>query len=69
MVSPGAPTIRLIGDENYKITAGVPARYANAIGQGDQVSIWFDTQEADTVNERITFVGNSINPQNRTFII
>lgn len=69
MVSPGAPTIRLIGDENYKITAGVPARYANAIGQGDQVSIWFDTQEADTVNERITFVGNSINPQNRTFRI
>ena len=69
MVSPGSPTVRLIGDENYKITAGVPARYANAIDQGDKVSIWFDTQTADTLNERITFVGNSINPQNRTFRI
>jgi RND family efflux transporter MFP subunit len=69
MVSPGAPTVRLIGDENYKISAGVPARYANAIMQGDKVDIWFDTQTADTLNERITFVGNSINPENRTFRI
>ncbi len=69
MVSPGAPTVRLIGDENYKITAGVPARYATAIKQGNLVDIWFDTQYADTLSERITFVANSINPQNRTFRI
>ncbi len=69
MVNPGAATIRLIGEENYKITAGVPARYASAIAQGDQVDIWFDTQYADTLSERINFVGNSINPQNRTFRI
>ncbi|MBO6792947.1 MAG: efflux RND transporter periplasmic adaptor subunit [Balneolaceae bacterium] len=69
MVSPGAPAVRLIGSENFKITAGVPARYANAIKQGDQVEIWFDTQDVDTLKQRITFVGNSINPQNRTFRI
>lgn len=69
MVNPGAPTVRLIGDENYKISAGVPARYANAINQGDMVELWFDTQYADTLGERITFVGNSINPENRTFRI
>lgn len=69
MVSPGAPTVRLIGSENFKITAGVPARYANAVSQGDLVEIWFDTQDVDTLSARITFAGNSINPQNRTFRI
>jgi len=69
MVNPGSATVRLIGADNYKITAGVPARYAAAIDQGDRVDIWFDTQYADTLKERITFVGNSINPQNRTFRI
>ena len=69
MVSPGAPTVRLIGDQNYKISAGVPARYSAAINQGDEVAIWFDTHFADTTKERITFVGNSINPDNRTFRI
>jgi len=69
MVSPGSPTVRLIGDQNYKISAGVPARYSAAINQGDEVAIWFDTHFADTTKERITFVGNSINPDNRTFRI
>lgn len=69
MVSPGAQVVRLIGSENFKITAGVPARYANAVSQGDQVEIWFDTQAVDTLTERITFVGSAINQQNRTFRI
>ena len=29
MVAPGAAIIRLIGTEEFKIAAGVPARYAN----------------------------------------
>lgn len=69
MVSPGAQVVRLIGSDNFKITAGVPARYANAVSQGDQVEIWFDTQAVDTLAERITFVGSAINQQNRTFRI
>lgn len=69
MVSPGAQVVLLIGSDNFKITAGVPARYANAVSQGDQVEIWFDTQAVDTLAERITFVGSAINQQNRTFRI
>lgn len=69
MVSPGATVVRLIGSDNYKLTAGVPARYANVINAGDEVEIWFDTQDADTMTKAISYVGNSINPQNRTFRI
>lgn len=69
MVSPGTPVVRLIGSENYKITAGVPARYSDAIKAGNNVEVWFDTQQSDTLEGSIRFVGTSINPQNRTFSI
>lgn len=67
MASPGMPAVRIIGDEQYKIVAGIPARYADVIRSGEEVDIWFDTQYSDTLNARLSFVGNSIDPQNRTF--
>ena len=63
------PIIRLIGTEEFKIAAGVPARYANVVLTGDEVDVWFDAEETDTLLSTITFVANSINPQNRTFNI
>lgn len=69
MVSAGTPVVRLIGSEDYIISAGVPARYADAIKTGDDVSVWFDTQDSDTLNATIAYTGSSINPQNRTFRI
>jgi RND family efflux transporter MFP subunit len=69
MVSMGMPVIRLIGSDTYKITAGVPARYSEAVQLGDKVDIWFDTQVRDTLHTSINYVGGSINPQNRTFRI
>lgn len=69
MVAPGAAIIRLIGTQEYKISAGVPARYANAVHTGDEVDVWFDAEETDTLLSTISFVASSINPQNRTFKI
>lgn len=69
MVSPGVPVVRLIGTDNYTISAGVPARYSNVVHKGDTVDVWFDTQQQDTVQGIVHYVGNSINPQNRTFEI
>ena len=69
MVAPGAPVVRLIGSDDYFISAGVPARYADVIKSGDEVDVWFDTQSSDTLNGTINFAGSSINPQNRTFRI
>lgn len=67
MVSPGMPVLRLIGTDNFKIMAGVPARYADAVKEGDTVEVWFDTQMSDTLKGVIRYTGSSINPQNRTF--
>lgn len=69
MVAPGTPVVRLIGMDNYIISAGVPARYANVVKQGDKVDIWFDHMPGDTLQGTIRFAGKSINPQNRTFDI
>ena len=69
MASPGVQIARLIGTRQYKITAGVPARYSDAVQVGDPVKVWFNTQAPDTIDAKISFVGKSINPQNRTFRI
>ena len=49
MVAPGMPAIRLIGANQFVISAGVPARYANVVELGDRVDVWFDTQVQDTL--------------------
>lgn len=69
MLAPGMAAIRLIGSEQYVITAGVPARYANVVDLGDQVEVWFDIQLQDTLSGRVVYVANSIDPSNRTFKI
>lgn len=69
MASPGMPVVRIIGTDDYLISAGVPARYADVIKAGDDVEMWFDTQSSDTVFSNINFAASSINPQNRTFRI
>lgn len=69
MASPGMQVVRLIGTDTFIISAGVPARYADVIKSGDETEIWFDTQNADTLTGTISYVGNSIDPQSRTFRI
>ncbi|SMO51675.1 efflux RND transporter periplasmic adaptor subunit [Gracilimonas mengyeensis] len=69
MASPGMQVLRLIGTDTYIVSAGVPARYAEEVTEGDDVDIWFDTQADDSLKGTITFAGKSIDPQNRTFRI
>ncbi|WP_421772991.1 efflux RND transporter periplasmic adaptor subunit [Gracilimonas sp.] len=71
MVSPGTPVVRLIGTTDYIVSAGVPARYSDAVRTGDNVEVWFDTQDqaGDTLLGTVSFAGKSISSQNRTFRI
>lgn len=69
MASPGMQVVRLIGTNTFIVSAGVPARYSDVVQNGDKAKVWFDTQLADTLNGTISFVGNSIDPQSRTFRI
>lgn len=69
MASLGMPLLRLISSERLIISAGIPARYSSAVNVGDEVEIWFDGQNMDTLNAKIEFVARSINTENRTFTV
>ncbi len=67
MVTVGTPLVRMISDGGKKITLGVPARYANVVDLGDEAEIWFDFDDEERYKLPITYIGNSIDSQNRTF--
>lgn len=67
MASPGTVLVRLIGQNRLKLSAGVPSIYSDAVSRGDTAQVWFDFQRSDTLKLPMTFVGQSIDPQARTF--
>jgi RND family efflux transporter MFP subunit len=67
MASPGGMLVRLIGNNRLNISAGVPSNYSNVVNRGDTAEVWFDFQQVDTLKLPISFVGKSINPEDRTF--
>ncbi|GAA5521859.1 efflux RND transporter periplasmic adaptor subunit [Aliifodinibius salicampi] len=69
MASPGTVLLRLIGHNRLNVSAGVPSIYSDAVSKGDTAQVWFDFQQSDTLRLPINFVGQSIDPQARTFEI
>ncbi len=68
-VMPGAPVARVVNAKKVKVTAGVPERYALDIRKGASVEIGFNAYGIPRRSARVSFVGNVINPSNRTFPI
>ncbi len=68
-VVPGTPVVRLISDGSVRVRAGIPARFAESIRVGDNVEITFDEFSDETIKSTVIFVGNSIDPQARTFSV
>lgn len=69
MVSPATPVFRLISKESKKVLLGVPARYAGAVDLGDSAEVWFDYDTETRYQLPVTFIGNTIDPTNRTFAV
>jgi len=68
-VAPGMPVARVVDTQTLKIAAGVPERYAGDIRIGTAVSLHFKSYSAANREGTISFVGNVIDPQNRSFRI
>lgn len=69
IVSPGAPVVRLVAAEHMRVKTGVPERYAGDIQLGTPVRIVPEAYNIPPLRGEVTFVGQTINPQNRTFPI
>lgn len=67
MVSIGTPVFRIVDGEEKKIRLGVPARYSKAVDKGDMAEIWFNYEPDKRYTLPVTFIGNTIDPMNRTF--
>jgi RND family efflux transporter MFP subunit len=66
-ISPGQQVARMVDIGRVEITANVPERYANNVQRGQSVTVEFDTYGASPRRGQVTFVGNTIDPQSRTF--
>lgn len=67
IVAPGTPVYRLISRDEKRVVVGVPARYSDSVELGDIAEVWFDFDPDTRYQLPVAFIGNSIDPNNRTF--
>jgi membrane fusion protein (multidrug efflux system) len=63
---PAAPMAYIVNTSVIKILAEIPELYACAITLGTPVSITFDALPGDTMRGKISYVGKTVSPTNRT---
>ena len=66
---PGSPLMRLVGVNKMKVVAEVSETYLKKVNTGDPVGIEFPSLDISKENVKITRIGSTINPDNRTFKI
>ncbi len=67
MVAPGTPVARVVDLSPVEVAGGVPERYAADVERGDPVTVTFDVLEGQTFTGTVSFVGATVDPDNRTF--
>lgn len=66
MTSPGAPIVQILNTRQVKVAADVPEKYLRNVKQGEMMSIEIPALDMQTKG-RVTMLGRTINPANRTF--
>lgn len=69
MAGPSTPIIQLIGLNQLKIVAHVSENYLNSLDKSSMVNVNFPAIDKKMENLRITRIGKSINPVNRTILL
>ncbi len=64
----GGPVARIVAGSEFKVVADVAESYTSSINQGDAISIEFPDLKK-SISQRITKVGEIINPMSRTFAV
>jgi RND family efflux transporter MFP subunit len=67
MVGPGQVVGRVVDLDPVKIMAGVPERYAADVRRGAEARVTFDVFPGEVYSAPVTYVGSTVNAQNRTF--
>lgn len=67
LAAPGAVIVELINTNRIKIEAGVPERYVGKVKKNELAKIYIKNVLENSVEGKVTFVGSSVNKDNRTF--
>jgi RND family efflux transporter MFP subunit len=66
MAGPGTPIIQILNTRNLKVVAAIPEIYLGNVKKGEGVVLKFPALNEEQKG-RVTTIGRSINPANRTF--
>ena len=69
MAMPGVPVARVVSTQKVKVTAGIPERFAADVRDGTAARLTFDVFPGREFTGRVSFVGSTVNRENRTFPI
>ncbi len=69
MVAPGQVVGRVVDLDPVKVVAGVPERYAADVHKGAETEVTLDVLPGKVFKAKITYVGATVDPSNRTFPI
>lgn len=68
LANPAMPIARVVNVSDVKLVADVSENYLSAVKKGDKVKVNFSALGTET-DEKVSFVGQTINSSNRTFVI
>ena len=66
MTAPGSPIVQFLNTSRVKVVADIPEKYLRSVKQGQMMDIQIPALELKK-RGRVTMLGRSINPANRTF--
>jgi membrane fusion protein (multidrug efflux system) len=69
LASPGMPLLRLVNLDRMRVTARVSESYLNQVREGDEVELRFAAYPDLTLREKISRMGEVIDPETRTLIL
>jgi membrane fusion protein, multidrug efflux system len=69
LVNPGQPVVRLVNTARVKIVAGIPEIYSGEITEGTEVMIYFRSLGGESRPGNVSYAGNVIDPDTRTFTV
>jgi RND family efflux transporter MFP subunit len=69
LAGPGMPIVNLINISRIKVEAGLPERYVGQVSKGAPVKILVKNLTDKMIEGRVSFIGNSVTTNNRTFPI
>ncbi len=64
--SPGAPIVQILNTSRLKVVADVPENYLRSVKQGEVVTVRLPALNMER-QERVSMIGRTIDPSNRTF--